>query len=132
MPKHYIHSTSNDSYCSSKRTRKPFSSYAKTIQLYFGPSPFYFFNSWILNKEFDSIFEKYWNEFQGYGAPDSYLLAKLKVLKDVLRKWRMDVSHTKSGSLKQLRGTINKIEIEVQSSALTLHEINHQNLELLN
>ncbi|KAL4592668.1 hypothetical protein LXL04_005671 [Taraxacum kok-saghyz] len=37
---------------------------------------------------FDQLIQNTWNNFVGYGAPDAYLAAKIRYLKEELRKWR--------------------------------------------
>lgn len=52
----------------------------------FGPSPFRFFNSWMLREGFKNTFISNWNNFVGYGTPDLYLTAKIKHIKNGLKK----------------------------------------------
>ncbi|XP_023744854.1 uncharacterized protein LOC111893012 [Lactuca sativa] len=48
----------------------------------FGPPPFRFFNSWLLHNDFNLVFDKAWGNFHGFGAPDRFLPAKIKFLKN--------------------------------------------------
>lgn len=54
----------------------------------FGPPPFRLFNSWLLRDGFEKAFITCWNKFRGYGTPDQYLLAKLKFVKQGIKRWR--------------------------------------------
>nr|KAJ0222743.1 hypothetical protein LSAT_V11C200067800 [Lactuca sativa] len=82
----------------------------KPVQTDFGPPPFRFFNSWVLNAEFCKEFTEAWCSFQGYGTPDIILKAKLKFVKDRIQKWKKDESKNKSGLLTELKNKVNDME----------------------
>ncbi|XP_023749748.1 uncharacterized protein LOC111898035 [Lactuca sativa] len=90
----------------------------KPSSLNFGPPPFRFFNSWMLHKDFDTIFDNAWKNFSSFGAPDQYFLAKLKYLKGILKNWRSDVSKLEHDDLKQLREKVDCFELEAESRIL--------------
>lgn len=54
----------------------------------FGHSPFRFFNSWLMRDDLNEIFYNASESFHGFGAPDSYLAAKSKFVKNTIRESR--------------------------------------------
>lgn len=69
----------------------------------FGPSPFRLFNSWLLRDDFNMIFSNAWESFRGFGAPDRFLAAKLKFVKNSIRDWRQLESSKEQATLIQLK-----------------------------
>ncbi|XP_023768544.1 uncharacterized protein LOC111917117 [Lactuca sativa] len=54
----------------------------------FGPVPFKMFNSWLLRTGFNEVVIKASSDFKGYGVADSFLLNKLKFIKNRIRSWK--------------------------------------------
>nr|KAJ0222973.1 hypothetical protein LSAT_V11C200055230 [Lactuca sativa] len=88
----------------------------------FGPPPFRFFNLWILNDEFRKEFTKSWTCFHGYGTPDIILKAKLKHVKNQIRKWKKDDSKNGHGSLTNLRSRVNDMERTTETRCISESE----------
>ncbi|XP_023764125.1 uncharacterized protein LOC111912612 [Lactuca sativa] len=89
----------------------------------FGPIPFKLFNSWILKEGFDQLVIDTWSRFVGYGTPDAYLAAKLKFLKNAIRKWRKEVSKKESKELDDSISMIKNLEKQAEIRPLTALEI---------
>lgn len=54
----------------------------------YGPTPFKLFNSWMYKEGFHELVKAAWSNFKGYGAPGSYIKAKLKHLKNEIKASR--------------------------------------------
>lgn len=81
-----------------------------TQHIDFGPQPFKFFNSWLMIEGIDNVVHTTWNEFRGYGPPDAYLAAKLKYLKNAIRKWRNSVYLNEQESLNVMKKTVEELD----------------------
>ncbi|XP_023733832.1 uncharacterized protein LOC111881667 [Lactuca sativa] len=93
----------------------------------FGPIPFKLFNSWILKEGFDKLVIDTWSRFVGYGTPDAYLAAKLKFLKNVIRKWRKEACKRESKELDDLISMGKNFEKQAEIRPLTALEIGKWN-----
>ncbi|KAL7587442.1 hypothetical protein Lser_V15G40495 [Lactuca serriola] len=85
----------------------------------FGPIPFRFFNSWLLKDDFNVMFKNTWESFCGFGAPDRFLAAKLKILKNAIRDWTKVKSNTEHSILIQLKTKVEKLESIAEFRLLT-------------
>lgn len=54
----------------------------------FGPPSFKFLNSWLTVDGIDQILSNAWIGFSGYGRAEVYVAAKLKHVKEEIKKWR--------------------------------------------
>ncbi|KAL7598934.1 hypothetical protein Lser_V15G26688 [Lactuca serriola] len=85
-----------------------------TTEADFGKTPFRFFNSWMNRDGYDEVVSRAWSSFVGYGAPDAYLAAKLKNLKNELKKWRA-IDHPKEVmELKTLKLKLQEIDEKIE------------------
>lgn len=84
----------------------------------FGPSPFRFFNSWLLKEDFNKKFTEAWSNFCGFGTLDNFLKAKLKYVKGKIRKWKNEDSKKEASSLSFLRNKVIEIERIAESRML--------------
>lgn len=58
----------------------------------------------------DNIVHTAWKEFRGYGPPDAYLAAKLKNLKEAIRKWRNSIYLAEQDSLNNLKKIVDELD----------------------
>ena len=61
----------------------------KEVSGNYGPIPFKFYNSWLLEKDFNDVISKAWTEFrlEGHHLKMYYLMKKMKFVKSELVKW---------------------------------------------
>ncbi|KAI3749679.1 hypothetical protein L2E82_20295 [Cichorium intybus] len=71
---------------------------------------FKFFNSWLLKDGIDDVVTDACSKFRGYDPPDKYLAAKLKFIKQCIRKWRADAHKKESSHIEMLRSKIADLE----------------------
>lgn len=95
----------------------------QTTLLDFGKPPFRFFNSWLNRDGLDIIVRKTWEEFRGFGAPDSYLKAKLKFLKKEIKKWRASDYPKEVKELHDTKKRVYDIDLAAEERELTESEI---------
>lgn len=93
----------------------------------FGPSPFKFFNSWLLVDGIGDIVSQVWIEFQGYGPADSYLAAKLRHLNGAIRKWRNPAHINENAAISKLKLLVENLDTLVESGLLNANELNERN-----
>lgn len=79
----------------------------KTNVVDYGPPPFCFFNSWLLQDGIDDIIKNAIESYSGGGLPYAYLAGKLKAVKQAIKKWRR-VEYEKE--LKELKEHKQKVE----------------------
>ncbi|KAI3506473.1 hypothetical protein L1887_28832 [Cichorium endivia] len=89
----------------------------------FGKTPFRFFNSWMFRKDFDLIVKNTWAKFRGFGTPDRYLMAKLKFLKNEIRKWRALEHLKETGALQGAKNRMEEIDKIAETRDLSLSEL---------
>lgn len=89
----------------------------------FGPIPFKNFNSWLLREGFDQVVIDSWNNFRGYGTPDAYLAAKLRFLKESIKKWIRDVEQEEKKMYNDNMVLIKDFEKLVMSTPLSPAEV---------
>ncbi|XP_023759467.1 uncharacterized protein LOC111907886 [Lactuca sativa] len=89
----------------------------------FGPPSFRFFNSWMLRDGFNEEFENAWNSFMGFGSPDMFIKARLKHVKNRIRKWRQVDSNDESKLLLNSKTKVAELESIVEFRALTEDEL---------
>nr|KAJ0196777.1 hypothetical protein LSAT_V11C700381330 [Lactuca sativa] len=92
-----------------------------------GPIPFKLFNSWMFKEGFDKLVIDSWSRFVGYGNPDAYLAAKLKFLKNVIRKWRKEACKIESKELDGWISMVKNFEKQAETRPLTDVEIGKWN-----
>jgi len=92
------------------------------MNLEFGIPPFRFFNSWLLRNTFDETFDLAWNSFHGYGAPDMFLMAKVKHVKKILCDWKNNERKKESGLLENLKAKVHELELQAENRILSESE----------
>nr|KAJ0217194.1 hypothetical protein LSAT_V11C300153710 [Lactuca sativa] len=90
----------------------------------FGPRPFRFFNGWMQREDFNMVVDCALQSFRGFGTPDMYLAAKLKYLKDHLKKWRTTTFPKEMVELNQLKNIVDSLDTAAESRTLTVDEMN--------
>lgn len=89
----------------------------------FGPPSFRFFNSWMLRDGFNEEFENAWNYFMGFGSPDMFIKARLKHVKNCIRKWRQVDSNDESKLLLNSKTKVAELESIAEFRALKEDEL---------
>nr|KAJ0203968.1 hypothetical protein LSAT_V11C500292530 [Lactuca sativa] len=89
----------------------------------FGKPPFRLFNSWLGKEGFDDIVKKAWEEFRGFGTPDMFLKAKLKFLKNEIKKWRATEYPKEMAELQEIKRRVQEIDLLAEERTLTEQEI---------
>ena len=56
-----------------------------------GPTPFHFENRWLHHRSFSSDFAKWWIELAPSGWEGHKFMTKLKLIKEKMKKWNVDV-----------------------------------------
>lgn len=92
-------------------------------QTYFGPRPFRFFNSWLLEADFESFLLNTWSSFRGFGHSDQILAAKFRFLKNALKKWRISKLATQAKEIEQLKVKVHEIESRAECGLVSGEEI---------
>nr|KAJ0199276.1 hypothetical protein LSAT_V11C600300440 [Lactuca sativa] len=72
--------------------------------------PFCFFNSWMSREGFDNIVIQAWHNFKGFGTPNQFLAAKLKFLKNEIKKWRAKDYPSELLELKRIKERVHAID----------------------
>lgn len=89
----------------------------------FGPPFFKFFNSWLLLEELDQFVHNAWARFHGYGNVDVYLAAKLKHLKEGIRKWRKEEHNKEKLEWNNTKETIRELEKLAETRELSPNKL---------
>ncbi|XP_023740177.1 uncharacterized protein LOC111888270 [Lactuca sativa] len=92
----------------------------------FGPPSFKFFNSWLTVDGIDQIVSNAWTGFNRYGRPDVYLAAKLKHVKEEIKKWRKSEHKKETQELTNLKEMTNN-----GKWATDVSDIKKRNLQIL-
>ncbi|KAL4565980.1 hypothetical protein LXL04_030088 [Taraxacum kok-saghyz] len=64
-----------------------------------------------------------WSSFKGDGAPDRYLVMKLKFLKDTIKAWRRVEYEKETKQLNELKEAVNDLDLQAESRILTDGEL---------
>lgn len=90
----------------------------------FGPTPFKFFNSWLLNEDLKSIVLSAWS-FIGISVsthPATIFKNKLKYLKGEIKNWRAVVDSCNDSGLKSLKHKVDILDNKAVMSGLNSQE----------
>ncbi|KAD7117426.1 hypothetical protein E3N88_04694 [Mikania micrantha] len=94
-----------------------------TSNIDFGPSPFRFYSSWLKFQGINEVVEETLCMRVATGKPDKVLAAKLKALKEVLRKWTKEQKQKYDLSLSSLKLVSNHYDKEASNRELSLDEL---------
>ncbi|XP_028126564.1 uncharacterized protein LOC114323215 [Camellia sinensis] len=83
-----------------------------------GPKPFRVLNAWFLHKNFRSFWESKWKESRVDGWAGFILIQKLKILKNGLRSWNVEVFGNIVNKLKTVEGELHKIDLLAEARDL--------------
>ncbi|KAL7597818.1 hypothetical protein Lser_V15G24868 [Lactuca serriola] len=89
----------------------------------FGPSPFKFFNSWLLVEGINEVVTTAWSEFKGYGTADMQLMARLRHVKYVVRNLRNMKFKEENKELIDLKEEKARMELVAESRPLSDDEL---------
>ncbi|PWA71971.1 SGNH hydrolase-type esterase domain-containing protein [Artemisia annua] len=108
----------------------------KTHSTDFGPIPFKFFNSWLLDEDFPSIVSSSWynhhapnSSYQNH-HPSTILKSKLQSLKKHIRDWHASVSFKEHGKISEFKAKISVFDTKAEHGTLGEHEM-FEHLDLL-
>ena len=94
----------------------------------FGKPPFRFFNSWMKRDGFEQIIKDSWERFNGYGNPDAYLAAKLRYLKNEIKKWRAKDHPKETEELMKLKHRVYELDITAETTRLSEVELEERRI----
>ncbi|PWA52818.1 cytochrome P450 [Artemisia annua] len=91
----------------------------------FGPTPFKFYNSWLLHVDFHNIITNCWLSVDvGYATTEATRFKhKLKSLKESIKLWRVNVNTLDSAVTTDLRKKIHEIDLKAEQNPLLSTEI---------
>ncbi|GJU12016.1 hypothetical protein Tco_1134412 [Tanacetum coccineum] len=92
----------------------------------FGPIPFKFFNSWLLNDEFPTVFSQSWSSSLMSSAtthPAIILKEKLQHLKKHIRMWRSNATSNSDNLIQDLKDKVEVLDAKAKNGCLVNHEI---------
>ncbi|GJX94037.1 cytochrome P450 [Tanacetum coccineum] len=92
----------------------------------FGPIPFKFFNSWLLNDEFPTVFSQSWSSSLMSSAtthPAIILKEKLQHLKKHIRMWRSNATSNSDNLIQDLKDKVEVLDAKAENGCLVNHEI---------
>ncbi|GKE96636.1 cytochrome P450, partial [Tanacetum coccineum] len=103
----------------------------KTHSADYGPIPFKFFNSWLLNEELTKIVTETWSNPNAVGCatvthPSTLLKCKLKNLKNSIRVWRQTVGLHESNMIQGLKEDVNIHDIKAATNGLDETDISNR------
>ncbi|CAL5355041.1 unnamed protein product [Camellia sinensis] len=76
-----------------------------------GPKPFRVLNAWFLHKNFQSFWESKWQESAVEGWAGFILTQKLKLLKNNLKSWNVEVFGNVVNKLKSVEGDLHSLDL---------------------
>lgn len=101
----------------------------------FGPKPFRFYNSWMLEEDFNTLVKSWWQSPLVAGWAGASLHEKLKSLKKEIKKWKgskANVSAVRISSLEpELQEVMDQMLREGVSCSLREHRLILKNCVLL-
>ncbi|GJV30474.1 putative RNA-directed DNA polymerase, partial [Tanacetum coccineum] len=92
----------------------------------YGPIPFKFFNSWLLNEDFPHIVSESWSSHHDsitLQHPANVVKKKLQTLKHRLKNWRNNVCSKNDTLIRNLKTKVDILECKAEASALSSLEI---------
>ncbi|XP_057447788.1 uncharacterized protein LOC130739495 [Lotus japonicus] len=96
----------------------------------FGPKPFRFYNSWLLDKEFQELIAEWWNSTLVNGWAGFVLQQKLKSLRSSIRNWPGYYAAGSSTKIKNLEADLQIVMEDLESGNVTV-DIRTKQLEIL-
>lgn len=94
----------------------------KSVSIDFGPIPFKFFDSWMLEEGFQDLIHSVWKELVITGCPSYCLKEKLKLLKQRIRQWRVEHPGMNRNRSKNLLDELTAWDLRAETSDLTTSE----------
>lgn len=95
----------------------------KQLSSDFGPTPFKFFNSWLLIEGIDQTVIEAWGNFKEYDISDKYLVAKLRHMKEAIKKWRRLNHQKETDELLNLKNNVATLEKVAEYRTLSYNEL---------
>lgn len=93
--------------------------FLKSSMVDFGPIPFKFFNSWLLNGDINNIDNSSWNrQISSNLHPSICFKNKLKSLKVDLKAWRKEVVLKDNSTLKDLKSKVDTLDEKSERGVL--------------
>ena len=92
--------------------------------------PFRFENMWLKDEGFVDSVRSWWDSYQVHGAPSFILANKLKLLKNDLKKWNVEVFGHVEARIKKLWKDLSVLENMEESRGLSTKEMGRIHDEL--
>ena len=92
----------------------------------YGPIPFRFYNSWLLNKDLFNIVNVVWNSTAGRGKADVLFATKLKAVKVAIKLWKTEAIDKERRNIVNLKSKVNMLEIVAEERDLTIEELDER------
>ncbi|KAL4563604.1 hypothetical protein LXL04_027649 [Taraxacum kok-saghyz] len=94
----------------------------------FGPRPFRFFNSWLLEVSLDEVVKAGWSVDWSSGhfsslSPLAIVAGKLKHTKEKIKQWRVKENELGKKATKDITDKMNELDLKAEESTLTSEEI---------
>ncbi|KAL4585389.1 hypothetical protein LXL04_010008 [Taraxacum kok-saghyz] len=95
----------------------------------FGPRPFRFFNSWLLESSLDEVVKAGWivDLSSGYFSslsPLAIVAGKLKHTKEKIKQWQIQEKEQEHKMTKDLTDKMNDLDLKAEETSLSAEEIN--------
>lgn len=95
--------------------------FLSSSKLDFGPSPFRFFNRWLLDPTFSNLVLETWHRGGSLGyvkslTPLSILAGKLRCLKAAIRIWRSKIAEGEKNETTELKKKIEAIDLDAETT----------------
>lgn len=91
-----------------------------------GPRPFKFINAWTLHPLFLPFVKKIWVEVEAHGWAGFVLWKKLKTLKEVIRKWNVEVYGNLTLNIKKDEKELHVLDLAAETRILDDSEVNRK------
>ncbi|XP_023757712.1 uncharacterized protein LOC111906219 [Lactuca sativa] len=100
----------------------------RSLILDFGPLPFRFFNSWLLQDDIEVLIKKFVSSYvsKGGGKADLNFMEKLIDLKNDLKAWRLKETHIQKEELLMLKNKVDDLDKLADHKPLSDHENNER------
>ncbi|GKE14797.1 cytochrome P450 [Tanacetum coccineum] len=99
----------------------------KSHSLDYGPIPFKFFNSWLLNGDFPSIVSESWSDPHNTTLhPSIFLKCRLQHLKTSIKTWRSNLGSKKETMILELKDKISFLDLKAKYEGLSTADIEHR------
>ncbi|GKB29228.1 putative RNA-directed DNA polymerase [Tanacetum coccineum] len=90
----------------------------------YGPTPFKFYNSWLIHEDFNNIITNSWSSQSNSSDLSAVIFKnKLKNLKAAIKQWRLSINATETAVATELRQKILEIDRRAEVSPLSAADV---------